>query len=121
MTSYEMWILLNKDRYTCECCNYSSYNKSLFVRHLNSTKHWLNDFFFKNCPNDLKVVVGSFLPMQKLIKSGKNGLRAMNLQARSLSIGMLINLLPPNAGLHVQIYEKKGQIIRMQRNPVFSL
>ena len=75
-----LWQELNRNKYRCETCNFRSSNAAHMVRHLNSSKHFLLEIFAKECPNDLKILVASFLPLYKLFRiPGRNGRLALKL------------------------------------------
>ena len=117
MSADEMWKLVNHKKYQCETCCYCTHNKNHFTRHCNSTRHWLLCDFAKTCPKDLKILIGSFLPMHHLTFCGHNGLLAMNVQAREFGIAKFVSLMKPSAGLHVRIGASGVRIERSSQNP----
>ena len=74
-----LWQMLNKNKFACQECGYRSPNRAHWYRHVRSDKHFLLYDFAINCPRDLKILVATFLPFQKLANLGKVGLAAVNL------------------------------------------
>ena len=78
--AHVLWQQLNRNKYRCEACNFRSSNAAHMVRHQDSTKHFLLTVFARECPNDLKILVASFLPIYKLFRlPGRNGRLALKL------------------------------------------
>ena len=65
-TATELWRVTNRERYTCERCKFSTYNKSHFHRHMKSDRHFLLNDFRDDIPRDLRIVIASFLPFYLL-------------------------------------------------------
>ena len=75
-----LWQELNRNRYECPVCNFRSFNAAHYVRHLDSSKHFLLTTIADECPNDLKILIASFLPIYKLFRlPGRNGRLALKL------------------------------------------
>ena len=61
-----LWRISNRDRWVCSRCNFSTYSKSHYFRHLTSDKHFLLTEFHDCCPRELRIVIASFLPFYLL-------------------------------------------------------
>ena len=78
VTAYSMWRISNAQKYVCEACNYKTYNRCHYERHLASKRHFLRAVFALEAPFDIKVLVASFLRCDQLLGLGKVGIAAMN-------------------------------------------
>ena len=127
-----LWQELNRNKYRCETCNFRSSNAAHMVRHLQSSKHFLLEIFAKQCPNDLKILVASFLPIYKLFRlPGRNGRLALKIAWKRpvhfryhprvvlpfLTFGRLA--FSPIAGLHAPNADEGDPIEYNVRNPAF--
>ena len=74
-----LWKLVNYSKHKCCTCKFRSYNKAHYDRHMQSTKHFLLVTFAEECPNDLKIIVASFLHIRQIFILGENGVHALNL------------------------------------------
>ena len=74
-----MWRITNAKKYSCEACNYSTYNRCHYERHLASKRHFLRAIFALHAPFDIKVLVASYLRCDKLLGLDRVGIAAMNL------------------------------------------
>ena len=74
-----MWRITNAHKYSCEACQYKTYNRCHYERHLASQRHFLRAMFAPKAPFDIKVVVASYLRCDKLLGLGSVGIAAMNL------------------------------------------
>jgi len=117
MTPEKMWIMVNRNRYRCTTCGYNTYNANNYLRHCNSAKHWLLNEFAQQCPTDLKILIGSFLPLKALMYCGRLGLKAMDTQSRDWGVGRML-IIPPSASLHVRIVDGVTRIRRRRQNRV---
>ena len=77
--AHVLWQELNARKYECKTCNFRSANHAHYDRHIDSSKHFLLNEFREDCPNDLKIVIASFLTFSKLVRLGRNGVCAVNL------------------------------------------
>ena len=77
--AHVLWQELNARRYVCKKCRFRSSNHAHYDRHWDSSKHFLLNEFREECPNDLKILIASFLPFSKLVTLGRNGVLAVNL------------------------------------------
>ena len=73
----ELWNEMNASKYHCKKCDYCTPNRAHMDRHKESVKHFLMAEFTDDCPNDMKVVVASFLPLRQLVSLGDNGMKAL--------------------------------------------
>ena len=79
MATDVMWRITNARKYTCEACNYKTYNRCHYERHLGSIAHFLRAVFAPKAPFDIKVVVASYLRCDQLLGMGEVGVAAMNM------------------------------------------
>ena len=63
-----LWQELNRSKYQCKCCKFRSFNAAHYIRHLQSSKHFLLTEFASECPRDLKILIASFLPVYKIFR-----------------------------------------------------
>lgn len=66
--AHVLWQQLNHSKYQCSTCNFRSFNLAHYVRHIDSSKHFLLTEFADECPIDLKILIASFLPIYKLFR-----------------------------------------------------
>ena len=78
MTASRIWRLENAARFQCPICNYKTHNKTIFRRHLDSTRHFLLTEFAHQAPRDIKMLVASFLPFDKIVHLGQLAVDALN-------------------------------------------
>ena len=78
MIASKIWLLENAARYQCPICDYKTHNKALFERHLKSTRHFLMSEFAHQAPRDVKMLVASFLPFNKIYLCGSVAVDALN-------------------------------------------
>lgn len=80
--AHELWQELNRNKYKCKICNFRSFNKNHYVRHIDSSKHFLLTEFKSECPRELRILIASFLPLYKLIRLKSIGPYALRLAWR---------------------------------------
>ena len=73
----ELWWDLNRTKYQCKVCGYTTANKTHWERHKASLKHFLLTELRSKCPRDCKIVIASFLPFTHLTKLGRIGIDAV--------------------------------------------
>ena len=78
----QLWLDLNREKYSCKACGFTTANKAHYDRHVKSLKHFLLAEFAKECPRDCKIVVASFLPFTVLTKLGRLGIAAVEYAVR---------------------------------------
>ena len=115
MVTDVMWRITNARKYTCEACNYSTYNRCHYERHLGSIAHFLRAVFAPKAPFDIKVVVASYLRCDQLLGMGKVGVAAMNMNFPPTRWKFIkVGLVGPPARNDVLVVP----IIRNWQNPV---
>jgi hypothetical protein len=77
-----LWQELNKNRYNCPVCCFNSFNRAHYLRHNDSSKHFLLTDFKSNCPRDIRILIASFLPLYKVIRLKHIGPYALRLAWR---------------------------------------
>lgn len=82
MKARQLWTQLNATKYHCPVCRFKTFNKTHFGRHLESDKHFLLTVIREEAPRDVKVVIGSFLPVCIIIRLGAVGRSALKLAWR---------------------------------------
>ena len=78
----ELWQELNKNKYNCPVCCFNSFNRAHYLRHRNSSKHFLLTEFKSQCPRDIRILIASFLPLYKVIRLKQIGPYALKLAWR---------------------------------------
>ena len=73
----QLWLELNRTKYQCKACGYTTANKTHWERHKTSLKHFLLAELSPRCPRDCKIVIASFLPFTHLTKLGRIGIDAV--------------------------------------------
>ena len=81
MLANKIWQLENAARYCCPICNYKTHNKTLYRRHLDSTRHFLMTTFAYQAPRDVKMLVASFLPFDRIYLLEQLAVDALNYDA----------------------------------------
>ena len=78
----QLWQELNKHKYNCPVCCFNSFNRAHYLRHRNSSKHFLLTEFKSQCPRDIRILIASFLPLYKVIRLKQIGPYALKLAWR---------------------------------------
>ena len=76
-TASQLWLDLNREKYTCAKCGFRTANKTHWERHCRSARHFFHTEIQPKCPRDCKIVIASFLPFTKLTQLGQLGLDAV--------------------------------------------
>ena len=78
MIASRIWRLENAARFHCPICSYKTHNKTIFRRHLDSTRHFLLSEFAHQAPRDIKMLVATFLPFERIYLLGQIAVDALN-------------------------------------------
>ena len=85
--------LLERDKYWCDCCNFSASTPSRFRNHLYSTRHYRNWTISKTTDDESTITPGITLSSSEELKSGKD----------DSNINNIIHLLDSDADLEVAL------------------
>ena len=108
----KIWRFENAFRFTCPICDYNTHNKTLFRRHQDSTRHFLLTEFAYQAPREIKMLVATFLPFDRIYLLGKIAVDALNFKRPKWASWFFTgvdpaNLLSQTASVRVRLKHTK--------------